>query len=95
MLPVIGPAEMAAEIHAAQGRSAILFGPERSGLATEDVALASKIVTVPINPEFGSLNLAQCFHDGLEDVHEHGRVTVRDSVLSVRQDPSAVLRPQC
>ena len=41
------------------GRSAILFGPERSGLETDDVALAGKIVTVPINPEFGSLNLAQ------------------------------------
>ena len=40
-------------------RSAILFGPERSGLETEDVALANAIVTVPINPEFGSLNLAQ------------------------------------
>ena len=59
ILPVVGPAEMASEIHAAQGRTAILFGPERSGLETEDVALASKIVTVPINPEFGSLNLAQ------------------------------------
>ena len=59
VLPVVGPAEMAAEIHASPGRTAILFGPERSGLATEDVALAGKIVTVPINPEFGSLNLAQ------------------------------------
>ena len=47
------------EIHGSPGRSAILFGPERSGLETEDVALAGKIVTVPINPEFGSLNLAQ------------------------------------
>jgi tRNA/rRNA methyltransferase len=36
-----------------------LFGPERSGLETDDVALARAIVTVPINPEFGSLNLAQ------------------------------------
>jgi tRNA/rRNA methyltransferase len=36
-----------------------LFGPERSGLETEDVALANAIVTVPINPDFGSLNLAQ------------------------------------
>ncbi len=59
VLPVVGPAEMAAEIHASPGRTAILFGPERSGLATEDVALAAKIVTVPINPDFGSLNLAQ------------------------------------
>ena len=59
ILPVVDPTQMAAEIHAAQGRTAILFGPERSGLATEDVAHAGTIVTVPINPEFGSLNLAQ------------------------------------
>ena len=59
VMPVVGPEAMAAEIHASFGRSAILFGPERSGLESEDVALASKIVTVPINPEFGSLNLAQ------------------------------------
>ena len=50
---------MARDIHSTDGRAAILFGPERSGLATEDVAVATKIVTVPINPEFGSLNLAQ------------------------------------
>jgi len=60
VMPVVGPGEMAARIVAAPGeRSAILFGPERSGLETEDVALANAIVTVPINPEFGSLNLAQ------------------------------------
>ncbi len=59
MVPVVGPEEMAREIHRTEGRTAILFGPERSGLATEDVAVASRIVTVPINPEFGSLNLAQ------------------------------------
>lgn len=57
--PVVTPEVAAREIHAAPGRSAILFGPERSGLETEDVALARTIVTVPINPEFGSLNLAQ------------------------------------
>jgi len=50
---------MADRITISQARSAILFGPERSGLATEDVALASAIVTVPINPDFASLNLAQ------------------------------------
>ncbi len=57
--PVVTPEEAAQEIHAAQGRSALVFGPERSGLETEDVALARAILTVPINPEFGSLNLAQ------------------------------------
>ena len=59
IMPAIGPEDMAAEINAAAGRSAILFGPERSGLASDDVALATRIVTVPINPNFGSLNLAQ------------------------------------
>ena len=57
--PVVTPEAAAREIHAASGRSAILFGPERSGLETDDVALARTIITVPINPEFGSLNLAQ------------------------------------
>jgi len=59
VMPVVGPEEMAGEIRTTNGRAAILFGPERAGLESEDVALAGKIVTVPINPEFGSLNLAQ------------------------------------
>ncbi|GAA3889809.1 RNA methyltransferase [Sphingomonas limnosediminicola] len=59
IMPVIGPQEMADQISGSPGQTAILFGPERSGLETEDVALAHSIVTVPINPEFGSLNLAQ------------------------------------
>ncbi|WP_174278547.1 RNA methyltransferase, partial [Sphingomonas bacterium] len=57
--PVLTPAAAAAAIRAEPGRAAILFGPERSGLETDDVALARTIVTVPINPRFGSLNLAQ------------------------------------
>jgi tRNA/rRNA methyltransferase len=59
VMPVVGPEAMAERIAASSSRSAILFGPERSGLATDDVALANAIVTVLINPEFGSLNLAQ------------------------------------
>jgi len=59
VMPVVAPEVMAAGIVGTEGRTAILFGPERSGLETEDVALANAIVTVPINPEFGSLNLAQ------------------------------------
>jgi len=57
--PVVTPEQAGRAIHDARGRSAILFGPERSGLETDDVALARAIITVPINPEFGSLNLAQ------------------------------------
>ena len=59
VMPVLGPEQMADQIRMSTGRSAILFGAERSGLETEEVALANAIVTVPINPEFASLNLAQ------------------------------------
>ncbi|MFV0383390.1 RNA methyltransferase [Paracoccus sp. (in: a-proteobacteria)] len=41
------------------GRCAIIFGPERAGLENDDVARANAIVTVPVNPDFPSLNLAQ------------------------------------
>lgn len=57
--PVVGPDEAGRAIVNEAGRSAILFGREASGLETEDVALARSILTVPINPDFGSLNLAQ------------------------------------
>lgn len=57
--PVFGPDEAARAICTSPGRSAVLFGPERSGLSREDVALARAILTVPVNPDFGSLNLAQ------------------------------------
>lgn len=57
--PVIGADEAGRLVHTEAGRHAILFGPERSGLETEDVALARNILTIPINPEFASLNLAQ------------------------------------
>jgi tRNA/rRNA methyltransferase len=59
VMPVVTPEEAAREMRALPERSAILFGAERSGLETDEVAIAGKIVTVPINPEFRSLNLAQ------------------------------------
>ena len=37
----------------------VLFGPERTGLANDEVALADAILTFPVNPAFASLNLAQ------------------------------------
>ena len=45
----------------AQGKKVgILFGPERSGLENEDLTQVDALVSVPVNPAFGSLNLAQC-----------------------------------
>ena len=60
--PVLTPRAAAAEMREAQARGAavgILFGPERSGLANDDVALADRVLAVPLNPAFASLNLAQ------------------------------------
>ena len=41
-------------------RCAVMFGPERAGLENEDLVRANALVRVPVNPEFPSLNLAQC-----------------------------------
>lgn len=57
--PVLTPEQAARDVATLPGRHAILFGPERSGLETDDVTIARAIVTVPVNPEFASLNLAQ------------------------------------
>jgi tRNA/rRNA methyltransferase len=60
--PVIGPAQAATVIAPrieAGERIAILFGRERNGLESDEVALADQIVTLPVNPAFASLNLAQ------------------------------------
>ena len=62
VLPVITPREAAARLRlaAAQGlASGLLFGGERAGLSTDDVALCEAIVTAPVDPRFRSLNLAQ------------------------------------
>ena len=57
--PVLTPEAAAQAIHGEAGQSALVFGAERSGLESDDVALAHSIVTIPINPDFGSINLAQ------------------------------------
>ena len=45
---------------AAGERVGVLFGPERAGLENADVVRANAVVLVPVNPGYGSLNLAQC-----------------------------------
>ena len=54
------PMRQAAERVARGENVSIMFGPERSGLENEDIAQANAIVNVPVNPDFPSLNLAQC-----------------------------------
>ncbi len=60
--PVLTPEQAIAEMRRrlAQGqRCGILFGPERNGLETEEVANADAVMMAPVNPNFASLNLAQ------------------------------------
>jgi tRNA/rRNA methyltransferase len=60
--PVIDPAQAISFLapHVAAGENvAFLFGRERYGLENDEVALADRIVTFPVNPAFASLNLAQ------------------------------------
>jgi tRNA/rRNA methyltransferase len=60
--PVLAPDEAAREMapRIADGESvAVLFGRERWGLENDEVALADRIITLPVNPAFASLNLAQ------------------------------------
>jgi tRNA/rRNA methyltransferase len=59
VMPVVTPEEAAREMRERAEPCAILFGAERSGLETDEVAIAAKILTVPVNPGFRSLNLAQ------------------------------------
>ncbi len=61
-LPILTPREAAAELHtaaAAGHATGLLFGGERAGLESADIALCRAIVTVPVDERFKSLNLAQ------------------------------------
>jgi len=58
-LPVVTPEEAVAQIARETGRAGILFGGERAGLDNETIALADTILTIPADPAFSSLNLAQ------------------------------------
>lgn len=56
--PAVAMAETAAR-HVAGEKHGIMFGPERTGLDNDEVALADAIMTFPVNPAYASLNLAQ------------------------------------
>ncbi|MGE0151375.1 MAG: RNA methyltransferase [Reyranellaceae bacterium] len=59
---VVDARQAAGELLARGGqgqRCGILFGPERSGLTNDDLTMADTVITVALNPEHSSLNLAQ------------------------------------
>ncbi len=61
-LPVHTPQTVGTELQKWSGegrRTAMLFGAEKTGLETDELAMADALVTIPVNPDFSSLNLAQ------------------------------------
>ena len=40
------------------GKTGIMFGPERSGLENSDLVFADKLISIPVNDEYSSINLA-------------------------------------
>jgi len=74
--PVVTPERAMAQaraIHAEGGKVGVMCGPERAGLENEDIVQANAIISVPVNPDFPSLNLAQCV---LLTAYEWRRATV-------------------
>jgi tRNA/rRNA methyltransferase len=60
MKAVVSPSVAMSEAVAAAGeRRGILFGPERTGLDNDEVAIADSIITFPSSPAYASLNLSQ------------------------------------
>ncbi len=59
---ILTPRHAAAAMHAWIGggeRVGVLFGPERTGLTNDDLVLADTVLSIPLNPQFSSLNMAQ------------------------------------
>jgi tRNA/rRNA methyltransferase len=89
--PVLTPEQAAAEIRRRMEsgeKCAILFGPERAGLETDEVADADAVVMAPVNPRFASLNLAQAVllvgYEWLKETRGGtlGRVTTYETALT-------------
>ena len=89
MLPVMEPAEAAAELRArmqAGERCAVVFGNERNGLSSDDVARCDAILSVPVNPAFASLNLSQAV---LIAAYEWSRAAAAEGDYRVIETPLA------
>jgi tRNA/rRNA methyltransferase len=80
--PEFAMADAAVRLRAGQ-KVAVLFGPERAGMENDDISRANAIVTVPVNPDFASLNLGQCV---LLMAYEWRRATTTAVAATVSMD---------
>lgn len=74
----------------------ILFGPERTGLENDDLMLADSLIHVPVNPEFASLNLAQCVllvaYEYFKQSHENHFTYSTTETLANKQDTDNLIK---
>lgn len=52
------------------GPIGIVFGPERTGLTTDHIALCNSTLQIPVNPEFSSLNLSHAVGIILYEIYQ-------------------------
>src|SRR6266851_8566301 len=89
--PVIGPADAAHEMAprlAAGETIAVVFGRERWGLENDEVGLADRIVTFPVNPAFASLHLAQAVLIVAYEYCKHATAGALPFVMPQRSGPA-------
>ncbi|WDI30360.1 RNA methyltransferase [Hyphococcus flavus] len=89
LLPVLSPEQAATELKSRidQGeKCAVLFGGERAGLSNDDVMRCDGIISIPVNPAFASLNLAQA---ALVVAYEWAKADARESLAKT----ASQLRP--
>lgn len=88
---VVDAAVAAREIRAATGRGercGIVFGRERIGLTNDEVVLAQTLVTIPLNPRFASLNLAQAVLLVAHTWQRTGRPEVNERIVPAGRAPA-------
>lgn len=91
IMPVMTPRRAAAELRAEAGAGVacgLLFGPERSGLANDDVALADTLVQAPLNPAFSSLSLPQAVLILTYEWFQAGDETLPEELVIGRTEPA-------
>ncbi len=90
--PVMVPRRAAADLRAEEGACVscgLLFGPERSGLTNDDIALADTIVQVPLNPGFSSLSLPQAVLLLAYEWYQAGDDTPDEELVTGRTEPAS------
>ena len=87
--------------HHKDHRVGILFGPERSGLANDDISFCNAIITAPLNPDFSSLNLAQAvvivayewFQSGISKAVENSKTIEKEGTIPTAAAAKAMATP--